>query len=183
VVGDPVNSVDPDGEQTQVLGPVVVGILDFLGVSAGEIALDTIRGATAAGISSLPDSGGGPDVLAEKWAGMRNPPRQITDDPCPTSHSMAGGRGKNRLPDRGAPNSVANNSAGTSAKKYGPDGWVQKEFNKGHTGDPAKTPKVEQADHVHDWKPNPHHPDGKPERMEPGRPPRPRDLFDLDLLF
>jgi hypothetical protein len=58
---------------------------------------------------------------------------------------------------------------------------VQKEFNKGHDNGFGKTPMVEQADHIHDYKPNSYHPEGRPDRM-PGREPRPIDLFDLDRL-
>ncbi|MCE3297029.1 MAG: hypothetical protein K0R65_2743 [Crocinitomicaceae bacterium] len=88
----------------------------------------------------------------------------------------AGTRRQNRLPDKGEPNSMKTNDAGTTTKKYGPDGNVQKEYNKGHQGD--KTPKVEKKDHVHDYKPNPHHPDGKPNRM-PGRSPK-KNEFSKD---
>lgn len=81
----------------------------------------------------------------------------------------AGTRTKNRLPDTGEPNTVQTNAPGTTSKKYGPDGKVQKEFNKGHQGN--KTPPNERADHVHDYKPNPRNPSGRGDR-QPGRPPK-----------
>ncbi|RKZ80858.1 MAG: hypothetical protein DRR19_23005, partial [Candidatus Parabeggiatoa sp. nov. 1] len=91
---------------------------------------------------------------------------------CPPK---SGKRRKNRIPDKGKPNTVAENPAGTTRKKYGPDGNVQKEWNKGHG---SNAPKNEQNDHIHDYKPNPHNPSGKGERM-PGRKPRQRDLYDM----
>ena len=83
-----------------------------------------------------------------------------------------GDRRKNRLPDKGEPNSVSVNKPGTTAKKYGKDGNVQKEFNKGHG---KKAPKKEQKDHVHDYKPNPKNPSGRGDR-QPGRTPKKNEL-------
>lgn len=87
-------------------------------------------------------------------------------------------RQKNRIPDKGDPNTIAENTAGTTRKKYGDDGWVQKEWNKGHGSD---APINEQLDHIHDHKPNPYNPTGQPERQA-GRTPRNKDLYDLGLL-
>ncbi len=89
-----------------------------------------------------------------------------------------GKRRKNRIPDKGEPGAVAENPAGTTRKRYGPDGNVQKEWNKGHG---PKAPKNEQNDHIHDYKPNPRNPSGRGKRML-GREPRSRDLNDMDLL-
>lgn len=65
--------------------------------------------------------------------------------------------------DGGATNtytrSFYNGNIAGSVKKYGPDGNVQKEFNKGHNH--PNTPKNEQEDHVHDYKPNPNNPTGR----------------------
>ena len=83
-----------------------------------------------------------------------------------------GTRTKNRLPDKGDPNSMSTNKPGTTTKKYGSDGNVQKEYNKGHQG--SNTPKNEKSDHVHDYKPS-SHPKGKPER-QPGRPPKKNEM-------
>lgn len=80
-----------------------------------------------------------------------------------TVKGKKGKRRKNRLPDKGEPNTVKWNQSGTTAKKYGKDAWVEKEFNKGHKGD--KVPDVEKNDHIHDWKPNPHHPEGRSTRQ------------------
>jgi hypothetical protein len=90
----------------------------------------------------------------------------------------SGKRRKNRIPDKGVPNTVAENPAGTTKKKYGPDGNVQKEWNKGHG---PNAPKNERNDHIHDYQPNPHNPSGRGERM-PGRKPRPRDLDDMGFF-
>ncbi len=94
------------------------------------------------------------------------------------SHSKKGKRRKNRISDKGEPNTTKWNDSGTTAKKYGKDGWVEKEFNKGHQGD--KVPDVEKNDHIHDWKHNPHHPEGKPTRQE-GRIPTKLDHDDFNL--
>lgn len=85
------------------------------------------------------------------------------------SEGSSSTRTKNRLPDKGEPGTMKTNEPGTTTKKYGKDGWVQKEYNKGHQGN--KTPEVEQGDHVHDYKPNTYHPEGKPTR-QPGRAPK-----------
>ena len=82
----------------------------------------------------------------------------------------AGKRRKNRVPDKGEPNSTATNSPGTTTKKYGPDGNVQKEYSTGH-GDKPGVPKNEVDDHVHNYKPNPHNPSGREDR-QPGWPPK-----------
>ncbi|HMR43994.1 MAG TPA: hypothetical protein PKC40_09180, partial [Saprospiraceae bacterium] len=93
------------------------------------------------------------------------------DDVVTASAEGAGKRMKNRLPDNGEPNSMRTNKSGTTTKKYGPDGKVQKEYNKGHG---KNAPKQEQTDHVHDYKPNPNNPTGKGDRM-PGRTPKPNE--------
>ncbi|SDI61159.1 RHS repeat-associated core domain-containing protein [Chryseobacterium taeanense] len=84
-----------------------------------------------------------------------------------------GKRRKNRLPDKGEPNTVETNESQTTSKKYGPDGNVQKEYNKGHG---PKYPKNEQDDHIHDYKPNPNNPSGRGDR-QPGRPPKKGELL------
>jgi RHS repeat-associated protein len=78
--------------------------------------------------------------------------------------------GRNRIPDQGEPGTVGVNSPGTTKKKYGPDGWVEKEWNKGH-GSNWKNPD-ERDDHIHDHLPNPFHPKGRPIRQD-GRRPKP----------
>lgn len=88
----------------------------------------------------------------------------------------AGTRRKNRLDDKGAPNSTETNAAGTTTKVYGPDGNVQKEYNKGHGQNwPIKS---ERDDHVHDHKPkpNPHPKDPKPSERQRGRSPKDNEL-------
>ncbi|MCY1372083.1 hypothetical protein D9M69_592640 [compost metagenome] len=60
------------------------------------------------------------------------------------------------------------NKSGTTTKKYGPDGNVQKEYNEGHG---QNAPKNERGDHVHDYKPDPNNPSGRGDRT-PGRAPK-----------
>lgn len=104
-------------------------------------------------------------------------PDRMTQEPEPaeiepegvTESTTPGSRRKNRLPDRGDPNTIVTNEPETTTKKYGKDGWVQKEYNSGHDGE--NTPEVEKSDHVHDYKPNPYHPEGRPTR-QPARPPK-----------
>lgn len=91
-----------------------------------------------------------------------------------SSGSSSGKRRENRLLDKGEPNSTLSNKQGTTIKKYGPDGNVQKEFNKGHTG--KGTPKNEKNDHIHDYKPNPKNPSGRGEKRYPGREPKKGEL-------
>ncbi|MCX5493375.1 RHS repeat-associated core domain-containing protein [Kaistia dalseonensis] len=91
------------------------------------------------------------------------------------SNESSGQRRKNRIPDRGSPGTVESNDPDTTRKKYGEDGWVQKEWNKGHG---HNAPVGEQEDHVHDHNPNPNHPEGRPNR-QPGRQPTADDLKDF----
>ena len=96
--------------------------------------------------------------------------------------SGAGTRRQNRIPDTNAPNTTATNRSGTTVKKHGPDGVVQKEFNKGHQGN--NVPKKERGDHIHDHKPKPNrHPnDPQPTERQPGRTPKKGELKkDFDL--
>lgn len=74
---------------------------------------------------------------------------------------------------------MAENAAGTTRKKYGPDGNVQKEWNRGHGPD---APRNEQTDHIHDYIPNPRNPSGAGGGRQPGREPRQKDLYDLDFF-
>ena len=86
-------------------------------------------------------------------------------------------KGKNFLPENGAPGTVVTNGPGTSKRKYGPDGKLVKDYNKGHPG--YKSP--EDKDHIHDYEPaNPRNPSGNPKRL-PGRPPTDQDRGDFGL--
>jgi hypothetical protein len=84
-----------------------------------------------------------------------------------------GSRRSNKIPDNGEPNSTGTNNSKTTVKKYGTDGNVQKEYNKGHQG--QNVPKNERTDHIHDYKPVPQNPTGRGQRM-PGRPPKKDEL-------
>ena len=86
-------------------------------------------------------------------------------------------RGKNRLPNKGPPNTIVENGPGTQRKRYGPNGNVVQEWNAGH--DDMNTPDVEKEPHIHDWTdPNPRNPNGVGERQQ-GRAPTPEDLENM----
>ena len=110
--------------------------------------------------------------------------KQVTSTPASSTSSgtsswtpqqATGVRRENRIPDTGAPNSTATNPSGTTVKKYGPDGVVQKEYNKGHQ---QTHREQEKTDHVHDHKPrsNRHPNDQKPTDRQPGRAPKRNEL-------
>ncbi|MEC5143656.1 DUF6443 domain-containing protein [Chitinophaga sp. 212800010-3] len=104
------------------------------------------------------------------------PASESTIEPSKTnspSENTPGARRQNRIPDKAEPNTTQTNKPGTTTKKYGPEGNVQKEYNKGHQGN--NVPKNEQSDHVHDYKPNPYNPSGRGDR-QPGRPPKKNEL-------
>lgn len=91
-----------------------------------------------------------------------------------------GKRHKNRtLPLQGKPNSVEFNKPGTSGRKFGPDGWVQKEINQGHAANKAPN-ELEKGLHIHDWIPNPKGPQYPPTRGK-ARPLTEQDLKDFGL--
>ena len=96
-----------------------------------------------------------------------------------SGNSQVGKRRKNWLPEKGAPDSIKKNFSENTIRKYGPDGYPQKDFNKGHSG--KKVPKNERKDHIHDYKPNPFHPNQEPIR-QPGRPVRNKDKVDLEII-
>ncbi|WP_053327412.1 DUF6443 domain-containing protein [Chryseobacterium gallinarum] len=116
-------------------------------------------------------------TIADPGAGYRNLKTEDTAEEDKDVNGVdvpeEGKRRKNRLPDKGEPNTTETNDPGTTSKKYGPDGNVQKEYNKGHG---PKYPKNEQDDHIHDYKPNPRNPTGRGDR-QPGRPPKKGELL------
>ena len=128
----------------------------------------TNNGSNAA--SNSGQSGGAASNNSQAQTGS-NPPSGSGSNS--SQNNNQGTRRKNRIGDTGQPNTVESNGPGTTAKKYGPDGNVQKEFNKAHQG--QNVPKHEQSDHVHDYKPNPYNPSGRGDR-QPGRPPKKNEL-------
>jgi hypothetical protein len=95
----------------------------------------------------------------------------------PNSASQANGaRRENRIPDTGVPNSTATNPSGTTVKKYGPDGVVQKEYNQGHQQTKSE---AEKTDYVHDHipKPNSHPKEPQKTDRQPGRAPKKNELL------
>ncbi|WP_208022616.1 RHS repeat-associated core domain-containing protein [Desulfonema ishimotonii] len=154
-LGDPVNWVDPKGLTISIPLPIP-NILPFppSPALAGAIAF----GAGWAIGTWINDNYISPWLWEKESA------------PCLKSK-----RRKNRIPDRGTPGTVKKNGPDTTRKKYGDDGWVEKEWNEGHGPD---APAGEQNDHIHDHIPNPFHPEGRPNR-QPGREPRPGELTDF----
>lgn len=108
-----------------------------------------------------------------------NDPIDIGQKGAKEGSEAIGKRVKNRLPDKGNPNTAVRNKSGTTFKKYGKDGNVQKEYNKGHG---KNAPKNEQGDHIHDYKPNPKNPSGSGEKRFEGRPPK-KGEYIKDFLF
>jgi RHS repeat-associated protein len=158
-------------------GAMIMGggeqIKDGSVLAGASLAVELESGGTA----SVPALGGGGLILsgtlnvglgmileAQGTKNLKDQKGRLPED--------AGTRTKNRLPDTGDPNSMKTNEPGTTTKKYGTDGNVQKEYNKGHQG--GNTPKNEKVDHVHDYKPS-SHPNGKPERQS-GRPPKKNEM-------
>jgi len=133
--------------------------------SGGTSTVTLAGGAVAIGSGELMKAQGAM-VMAVSTSNLTSQKGRITDN-------SEGTRSKNRLPDKAEPNTVEKNKPGTSMKKYGPDGNVQKEFNKGHTGE--KVPKNEKNNHIHDYKPNPNNPSGRGDR-QPGRPVKKHEL-------
>ncbi len=88
------------------------------------------------------------------------------------------GSGRNKIPDKGNPGTVETNRPGTTKKKYGSDGWVEKEWNKGHPDHPKGS--LEHDDHIHDHIPDPKNPKGKPKRQS-GRKPADQDKKDFGI--
>jgi RHS repeat-associated protein len=166
-LNNPVRYNDPDGKCP--ICPFVIPALVELGKSAiaAYVAYKTTEAAKPLidnVVNSVQDN-----VSSERKESNQQTNNNKTNQHENNGNSNTGARTKNRIPDIGEPNSTQTNNSGKTVKKYGPDGNVQKEFNKGHTH--PNTPKNEKQDHVHDYKPNPNNPSGRGERMH-GRPPK-----------
>src|SRR5206468_7626035 len=151
VLNDPVNLVDPSGRFS------IEGVIP-------AICIENPVACTGVIVTGY--------VICRLMGRCQLPPPEYHSEGNGGDPKGPGKRRKNRIPDRGEPNTVCPNPPGTTKKKYGPDGWVQKEWNKGHGPD---APREEQDDHIHDYTPNPYYPEGRPTRGE-GRPPRPGEL-------
>ncbi|PLK44197.1 RHS repeat-associated core domain-containing protein [Emticicia sp. TH156] len=157
---------------------LIAGGLGTLG--AGGLELVTGGAATPialpVGAAAIATAGNGVNTISKALGNLNSEGAKNSGGNQNTQSSNVGKRRENRIPDTGKPNSTATNPSGTTTKKYGPDGNVQKEFNKGHQGN--KTPKNERNDHVHDHKPKPNrHPnDPQPTDRQPGRPPKKGEL-------
>ncbi len=157
---------------------IVVGVFDMSAGSgtagAGGIIAATGLGASVGGIvagaGGIVVAGGAAEVVGgavllgnaylNKQAGYDY--GRVSEASGSGGNNSQGARRKNRIPDKGEPNTVESNNSGTTMKKYGPDGNVQKEWNKGHSKD--KNPKG-LVDHIHDYKPNPNNPTGRGDRQ------------------
>jgi len=187
---DPVRHTDPDGmfgedanEEGGGDGDCCKGTAPTES-RAGKIFKGTLK---AAGATIL--IGGGPeDLPADAVAGgefivgglaaltvmaidhFSNSNTNSTLEPAPI---LQGASNKNRLPDVGTPNTMDTNKPGTTTKVYGPNGQVQKEYNKGHPE--THTPPNERGDHVHDHKPTPNPGNPSKTKRMPGRAPKPNE--------
>ncbi len=153
VGNDPANSYDPLGLQVAVPLPWPLILLPLAGMLSDPAVQQAIQDAVRDLMDSLND------LHSENG----------------NEEGVPGKRRKNRIPDKGEPGTVCTNPPGTTKKKYGEDGWVEKEWNAGHGPD---APPEEQDDHIHDYLPNPYHPEGRPTR-QPGRPPEPGEMDDF----
>jgi hypothetical protein len=152
------------GQMTGDAAAVVTGVGEVIVAGGGELA--------SVGIATPAALVVGAHGLSSVAMGATNLAKGTTNSGG-DNNSSNGSRTKNRLPDKGEPNSTQTNKPGTTTKKYGPDGNVQKEFNRGHQG--SKVPKNERTDHVHDYKPNSNNPSGRGDRQS-GRPPKRNEL-------
>lgn len=149
-------------------GAVVVGMATALGLGA----VADVYAAYEAYENSAPapsNVNNNPRTPSSQPKIQKTDANQVEAGTSNTEEPNVGVRRMNRLPDKGEPNSVQTNKPGTTMKKYGPDGNVQKEWNQGHPGEGV--PENEQTDHIHDYKPNPKNPSGRGTRM-PGRAPK-----------
>jgi RHS repeat-associated protein len=150
-LNNPYRYVDPDGKFVFLIPAIIAGAEYTAGWMLGDMIFAYAAGQVAQNIYKDSNAKGNSSV-------------------------EPGSRQKNRIPDNGEPDTVGWNKPGTTGKKYGKDGMVEKELNKGHQG--TNVPEVERDDHIHDHKPNPHHPNGQPTR-EPGRAPTAQDYKDF----
>ena len=172
---DPINKMDPtgsvtctsnsDGSQTCTYEANAVVAA---AVTAGAAIWNAAVGAANSDKNTSTEPGSD-DNLPSVDDGASEPNSDVVPEVVVT-----GERTKNRIPDRGAPGTIGQNDPDTTRKLYGQDGWVGKEWNKGHPDEDG----VGGEDHVHDHEPNPYHPKGRPKRQG-ARPPHPGELEDF----
>ncbi|MTI23741.1 hypothetical protein, partial [Fulvivirga kasyanovii] len=102
------------------------------GVVTSSTGVGAVAGAAGA-IGGIVISAHGANTMYNGFNNMLN--ADGNNSGAANENANTGKRRKNRIPDQGKPNTVAENPSGTTMKKYGDDGWVQKEFNKGHAKD------------------------------------------------
>ncbi len=149
---------------TEGVGSGAIAEAEVAGVSR---AAATMSSRSAAAVSSEIEADVAPAFTSEMEGAPTTRPKVAVE-----SSENVSIRTKNRLPDKGEPNTMKTNRPGTTTKKYGKDGYVVKEYNKGH---PSEKGTTGGEDHVHDYKPNPH-PNGTATRMK-SRPPKPNEFL------
>lgn len=169
---NPVKLADPDGNFPVI--PIIAGYA--LRYVAAAILAGGITYVVVSGAKQLSKNGSYYSSVQDNTSVYKPKLQPIlkTEDASQAKGEGDGKRRQNRLPDTGEPNTTETNEPGTTSKVYGPNGKVQKEHNKGHTG--VNTPENERGDHVHDHKPkpNPNNPDAT--ERQPGRKPKPNEL-------
>ncbi|MBS1665195.1 MAG: hypothetical protein JST68_29385 [Bacteroidetes bacterium] len=146
--------------------------LYYSSVKLGQLATIPMSTIPLNPVPRLVPAGGEP-INPTPTTPQPNIPSERSNSNSNDGNSSSGARRKNRIPDKGEPNTTTTNPSGTTTKKYGPDGNVQKEYNDGHQG--TNVPTNEKDPHVHDYKPDPYNPSGRGKRM-PGRPPKKGEL-------
>jgi len=183
VFDDPISHTDPDGKVPCCA--VEISVLEAGFTAAGEVEGGSFgSGTPIAGGIVLGTLG----AVASVYIGEHLPSYSVSIN---TAHSggspvmqrdgnlqptpiLQGASNKNRLPDVGTPNTMDTNKPGTTTKVYGPNGQVQKEYNKGHPE--VHTPSNERSDHVHDHRPNPNPGNPTKTKRMPGRAPKPNEM-------
>ena len=120
VQGDPLGYVDPDGQYAQALGAITGGVVAGPSGAVIGTALGTGIGVAICVYTDICQFNDSADDSASTDGNNKV-------DPCPADVPKSEGkRRKNRIPDKGEPGTVSENPAGTTRKKYGRDGNVQK---------------------------------------------------------
>jgi RHS repeat-associated protein len=148
---DPVRLTDPDGRCPMCVGAVVVcmetGVCEVAAATAASWAARlAVRWALRKGAEEIakrviPEVA---KTISTQMAGEEEasgaPAAEETDKADVLQGAEKGTRRKNRIEDRGEPGTIKQNPSDTTRKKYGKDGWVEKEWNKGHGPNPDFSP-------------------------------------------
>ncbi|WP_423147025.1 DUF6443 domain-containing protein [Rubrolithibacter danxiaensis] len=176
---NPISRIDPDGNCWPCVIELAVGGYEALTTTEVVAATGLALGATAITMNHINKYRN--SVAQDNTSVVHNAPnsepvalpKKLPILQNSASEDNVGNRRKNRLPDVAGPNTTQTNKPNTTTKVYGPNGQVQKEYNKGHG---PNAPKNEQDDHVHDHKPSPNPNNPNATERQPGRPPKPNEL-------